>query len=398
MSCLANSSSVSALRTWFGRKSVAPLLAAAVLASASQLAPSPAFGQTNPLYWDTTTGTWDTTATNWVNPDGSPATDGPTSGNDVVFNYSGVTAANETVSLSAPQSVMGLYFTNTDTTLLQSLTTSETLSLGADGINITSTAGAVTLGSTTAANALPISITGSQIWTNNSTATTGLTVVNGISETGTSTLTIAGTGNTTLSGAISNGTGTLGLLMAGSGMLTLGADETYTGATIVGAGTLNVAGAQGTTGTIGKSVSLTINSGGIVAAITNSNSLLGPSGTASGVPTVTINAGGTLTTGDGLTDHLGAFTLAGGTLAGGANNTTYGSWNLDAGVTVSAGTNTLSTISGSVAHHRIRRNRIQRRPVRSQRWRRPERHRADLAIFRRYQYRPDQKRPRHHAP
>ncbi len=93
--------------------------------------------------------------------------------------------------------------------------------------------------------------------------------------------------------------------------------------------------------------SLTINNGGTVAAITNSNSLLGSSGIASGVPTVTINAGGTLTTAAGLTDHLSALTLAGGTLASGTPNASTGSWNLDDGVTVSAGTSSQSTISAT---------------------------------------------------
>ena len=136
----------------------------------------------------------------------------------------------------------------------------------------------------------------------------------------------------------------------GSGTVTLNGVQAYTGATVVNAGILAVqAPNQGNSG-IGSSSGLTVNNGGTFQV--NSDNAL--SGTATALP-VTVNAGGTLTglatanNGVGTSSHIhGLLTLSGGTLAMGGtqDQPRYGTWDLDAGVTVNGGIIT-STITAS---------------------------------------------------
>ena len=201
-----------------------------------------AFGvpaQATIYYWDTATGTWNTGA-NWSTTSTSGGTTGtvPTSTDSAVFNQSSVNGA-ETVSLNQAQSITGITFNNTGTTLLESSSsTPETLTLGTGGITVASTAGAVTIGDPT--DTLNLALSGSQIWTNNSTANT-FTVVNGITNTGNTTpytLTLAGAGNFALQGAITNGgsTGTIALTQSGTGTATLSGTNTYSGTTSITGG------------------------------------------------------------------------------------------------------------------------------------------------------------------
>jgi len=142
-----------------------------------------------------------------------------------------------------------------------------------------------------------------------------------------------------------------GLVCNGTGTQTLSAINTFSGPTIVNAGTLALASGNNSSGTLSAYGSLTINSGGIVQVNTD-NSLDG-SGSAVGSLPVTINAGGTLTglstadSGAGTSSHIwGLLTLAGGTLTDGGtqNQTTWGTWDLNGGVAVNGGTST-STIN-----------------------------------------------------
>ena len=81
------------------------------------------------------------------------------------------------------------------------------------------------------------SLSGSQTWSNNSTAGT-LVVNSGVtsSASGTQTLTIGGAGNTTIGGLIGNGSGTVALTMNGTGTLTLSASNTFSGPLTINAG------------------------------------------------------------------------------------------------------------------------------------------------------------------
>ena len=129
------------------------------------------------------------------------------------------------------------------------------------------------------------------------------------------------------------------LVNNGHGTVTLAAIETYTGPTVVNAGTLAVSGPNQAGTGISTSSGLTINSGGTFLFLNDNAGF----GTGSAQVPVTINAGGTLTglatadSGAGTSSHLaGLLTLNGGTLTDGGTQvqTTYGTWDLDGGVVV----------------------------------------------------------------
>ncbi len=164
------------------------------------------------------------------------------------------------------------------------------------------------------------------------------------------TVALNGGGNVTLQGLL---TGPGGLTVTGSGVLTLtnSASDLYTGATVVNGGTLDLYFPNAGNSGIYTSSGLTINAGATVGAA--DNSLAGSTNPLGSLP-VTINAGGILTgintadTGAGGSSHIrGLLTLAGGTLAnaGSGNEPAYGSWDLDDGVVVVAGTSATSVIS-----------------------------------------------------
>ncbi len=210
---------------------------AAILAAAVFACPSTSAAD---MYWDTTTtGLWSNTANWWTSSAGTTNPGAaPGSGDLVFFNGSGVNGPT-VVQINANTATLGMTFTNTGTTLIDSSsTTSNTLTIGASGITINAGSGAMTLGNAT--NLMPIAIAGSQSWTNNSA--NPLTVVNGISNTlaGAQTLTVGGTGDSVFSGIVANGTGTLGLNKTGNGTLTLTGVNTYSGGTAVTSGTLQL--------------------------------------------------------------------------------------------------------------------------------------------------------------
>ena len=132
-----------------------------------------------------------------------------------------------------------------------------------------------------------------------------------------------------------------------AGDLLLATNETYTGATVVNGGTLELDGPNIAVGGIYLSSGLTINNGGTVQ-VDIDNALAGIT-TAIGSLPVTINNGGVLTakaTTSGT--HIRApLTLTGGTMsdnpslpvAPGGNQDKYGVWNLDDGVIVNGGVN-----------------------------------------------------------
>ena len=93
--------------------------------------------------------------------------------------------------------------------------------------------------------------------------------------------TITGNGNVTISGAVTNGSGTGSLAYSGTGVLTLGGANIYSGATTVSNGTVVLA----STGSSSSTGATTVNSGGTYNVL----------GTLSGATAITVNAAGTFT-------------------------------------------------------------------------------------------------------
>ena len=142
---------------------------------------------------------------------------------------------------------------------------------------------------------------------------TGSTTISGplnLSESNTGrTLTINGSGNTNISGAIGNGgTGASALIYQGTGILTLSASNSYTGATTVSSGTV----ALGNGGHLGATA-VTVNAGATLAIAQNAN---GSSNTiANGSNAFSLAAGSALSMGDGYTSTLNLTGAATATLA-----------------------------------------------------------------------------------
>ncbi len=102
---------------------------------------------------------------------------------------------------------------------------------------------------------------------------------------------IGGAGNLSINAVIAEGTSGSGFTKTGNGTVTLGAANTYTGATTVSAGTLLVSGSIA----------------GSTATVSNSGSTLGGTGT---IGPATVNSGAILQGGDGVSS-TGALTSAG---------------------------------------------------------------------------------------
>jgi autotransporter-associated beta strand protein len=180
----------------------------------------------------------------------------PGIGDDITFNISANNAVGNVLSLGGNQSANSLTFSNTLANRIQSSVADQTLTLGASGgvgITINSGAGAVTIGSTTAANRTNIILAASQSWTNNSTS--AVTITNGVAGTATTnntqTLTLggSGTGAWTFSGdttAITDGSGggKLALTLntgatSSNGGVVLSSANTYSGGTTITQGRIS---------------------------------------------------------------------------------------------------------------------------------------------------------------
>ena len=206
-----------------------------------------------------TTGTW--AGSTWTGTDIPPtATD--------TAQFGGTTAETASVNGSA-QAIGGITVSNTAPTIItNNSNTAGSLTIGSGGLTIASGSGAVTLENATAATtgALTLNLGASQAWTNNSA--NALTVSSNITNTSASTLTLGGTGAgaINITGAITDGTGATALTVASGatgGAVNLSAANTYSGATTVASGTLNVnfAGAGAPTNNIINSASA-LNMGG----------------------------------------------------------------------------------------------------------------------------------------
>ncbi len=178
----------------------------------------------------------------------------------------------------------------------------------------------------------------------NSAGTLTLDAANAITGTNRN-VTVGGSGNTVISGTITTGTGNL--TMNGTGVLTLGADNTYTGKTIINAGTVSISNANQLGDAPGAAVAdqITLNGGTLRSA-------------GSAVAFAADNRGFTLGTAGGtfetVTDLSIANVIAGsgnltktgsGNLTLGAANTYTGATNVNAGTVVYNGANRISDSS-----------------------------------------------------
>jgi len=148
-----------------------------------------------PIYWDGVSATWESAA-NWstvasaTTPDPAAA---PAATDDAIFNIDTVDGTT-TATLNAAQSVNSLVFNNTGTTLIDAAGAARILTVGAGGLTVDPSAGAVTIGGTTA---VTVTLSANQTW-HNPTANT-LTLLNPVASAGTmgsgAGLTKTGTGN-----------------------------------------------------------------------------------------------------------------------------------------------------------------------------------------------------------
>jgi autotransporter-associated beta strand protein len=166
-------------------------------------------------------------------------------------------------------------------------------------------------------------------------ASSTLTVSGAVTNNGKA-LTIQGNGNTTIT---STNWGTGGLIKNGGGTLTLnGAQPGYTGNVVIYGGTVSAVGGTGFGGVLGQAATIRILNGGTLYSSSGDNGAFGNPGTL--IPgAITVLAGGTLKIGSGVTAHIPRpLVLTGGELSSsGTINATYGSWNLEQGVTVNGG-------------------------------------------------------------
>jgi uncharacterized repeat protein (TIGR03806 family) len=301
-------------------------------------------------------GNWDKATANWILT--PPGTAGDyADGDSVGFGDTGVSQFS--VNLASTVAPSSVTFSNS----AHNYTVGGTGEIGGSGSLALTGAGAVTLnisnafaGAVTVGAGATLNLNGTNTYAGTTTIGTGATLAIGgagdlgngtyagaISDNGT--LNFNSTTAQTLTGAIS---GTGGVTVSG-GTLTLGndslADEAYTGATVVGNGTLILNFPNAGTSGIYKSSGLTINNGGTVSLM-GSSALEGYTAATPYLP-VTINAGGTLTTpATGFGCHLyGVLNLNGGALAmSGSPNTTYAGWEIGNQVNVNGGAAT-STMS-----------------------------------------------------
>ncbi|RLT06564.1 MAG: hypothetical protein DWI23_01535, partial [Planctomycetota bacterium] len=266
----------------------------------------PVFAAT--YYWNTTTtGLW-TTGANWSNAiSGGTTGVAPAAADTVVFNQSAINGS-ETIQLGVPTTIAGMTFANTGaTTITANASGSQALSIGASGIVVNAGAGAVTIGN--ASNAVPITMTAAQSWTNNSTS--GLTIVNNVTNGG-FLLTVAGSSSTVSIGGAISGSG--GLATSSTGTLILTGQNLYTGTTTISGGALSI-GNGGTTGSIANASNVVNGS----ALVFNRSDAIAYSGTISGAGVLAMRGGGTLTlTGSNLFTgntfvQNGSLVLTGGT-------------------------------------------------------------------------------------
>lgn len=147
-------------------------------------------------------------------------------------------------------------------------------------------------------------------------------------------------------GSLTDGpSGTLSLVKTGTSTQQLSGQNAFTGGTTVNFGQLRTGAPNTPFGAIGRG-SVTVNAGEIL--VLGSNSFMGFDTTSLPGRTVRLNSGGTLRAATGVSQHLVALVLAGGTLAATDPEPTFGTWNFDRGVSTPGG-GSVSNITGGNA-------------------------------------------------
>jgi autotransporter-associated beta strand protein len=186
-------------------------------------------------------------------------------------------------------------------------TASTALRLSNSGTSLTLSDVSTYSGATTINSGTTLALSGTGAIASSSVADSGNFSITGLTDSGTSVVSLTGNGNVALGAntlTLSNASGTFSGTIAGTGGLTLtGGTETlsgtstYTGATIVNGGTLDVA------GSITATSSVRVNSGGTLDVTgTVADPTINSGGTLTGTGTVgatQINAGGTFAPGNG---------------------------------------------------------------------------------------------------
>jgi autotransporter-associated beta strand protein len=235
-------------------------------------------------------GSWSTT-TNW-DPNGTP-----TSASALTFNGTGGTSTNDL--LSTVQSIA-----------IASSAGSYTLAGSGNGSTITLNGGITSSSSNNQTISMGINLGADQTFQ----ADAGNLLLSGALATSNYTLTLAGAGNVSITNTIS---GNGALLKSSLGRLALDGNNTYTGATTINAGTLEIASA-GSLGGGSYSGDIT-NNGTLIYSGANSQTL---AGVISGSGALTQNNSSSTLTLSGNNTYTGATTINAGTLtlSGGLSN------------------------------------------------------------------------------
>ena len=156
---------------------------------------------------------------------------------------------------------------------------------------------------------------------------------------------MGGPGSLTVSGIIS-GTNDA-LTKTGTGMLTLGGVNTYTGSTTITAGTL----AMGAAGSISASSAIAVNNGGNLTFLRSDT--WGNAGGSTASSPITIYSGGLVASSSGYFNTIWNLALSGGTLlSNGGNSAQFGSFGL-AGTVSAAGGVASSIATGAGTYNTI---------------------------------------------
>ena len=324
------------------------------------------------------TGNWNTTNTNWANASGGG--NSKWLGGTAVFGTPG-----GTVTLASAISAQALIFDSTNYVLTG--TGSLALTGTAPTISVTKNATATINVPITGTGGLNASGDGTLILSNANSYTGVTTVTSGLLQIGAAStpgslgsgairigvdgmLTLLDTNSSTLAGNVSNSVGGTGTLvidlpspMTLSGTLTNGsvgqlkltqsgasttiltnAGNTYTGATTISAGVLQV-GTAATPGSIGGGSAVSVGSGATLSLVNVAGGVFASNVSGlSGSDTISTNVSGTVTLSGSLTDGLGTLTV----VAGGTGTTILSGNETYSGVTkVSAGTLQIGSGSNS---------------------------------------------------